>query len=363
MRLFTALVFFFFVEHANAQFHQPVFPGQEGQQLLDNLQGAYKPQWVLSNFTNDTIYGKIYREPDDSLRCVYTGYTVYLTPGQDPSQTAFSANINLEHTFPKAMGSDSGLAEDDMHHLHPSRVDVNGARGNLPFGEVQDSQADAWFFMDQTQSNVPGAEIDLYSEVINNDRFEPREDHKGNVARAMFYFYAIYKEQADLANAAFFEAQRETLCQWHFADPVDSLEWARTFLIAGFQDDKPNPFVLDCTLPERSFCQGLGLSCDPPSNYDPELDLPFDAFFLHPNPGDRLVRLELVMRKKAEVTLELYDATGKKVDEMAVGEKTPGAYTLHWENKLLPSGMYWWKLILGTESGALSTTRKMILQH
>ena len=179
----------------------------------------------------------------------------------------------------------------------------------------------------------------------------------------MFYFYTMYKAQADLANSTFFEAQRETLCLWHYADPVDSLEWARTFLIAGFQQGKPNPFVLDCTLPERSYCQGMGLVCDAPSGYDPELDLPFDAFYFNPNPGDQRVQLEFILRVKAAVAIELYDATGRMADRIDAGEKTPGAYTVLWENSSLPAGVYWWKFLVTTPEGTVSTTRKMILQH
>jgi len=361
MRLFALLVLSFLSIPLRAQFHQPVFPGLEGQELLDELAGAFRPLTVVNNYTNDTLYGKIYREPGDSLRCIYTGYAAFLPPGQDPSQAAFDANINLEHTYPKAMGSDTGLAEDDMHHLYPCRVDVNNYRGNLPFGEAGDSETDLWFFLDQTQTTVPGAQIDLYSEVINTEVFEPREDHKGNAARAVFYFYTMYKEQADLANSTFFEAQRETLCYWHYADPVDSMEWTRTFLIAGYQEGKANPFVLDCTLPERSYCQGMGLSCDPSSGLNPGPGLPIDAFSIRPNPGDRQVRLELTLRKKATVTVELYDATGHLADRLCPGEKAPGAHVLIWENKNLSPGPYWWKLSLTTPEGTVFTTRKMLL--
>ncbi|MBK7410487.1 MAG: endonuclease [Saprospirales bacterium] len=363
MRLFFVLVFFLSARVLFAQFHEPVFPGLNGQELLDALATTYKPLSLVNNFTNDTLYKEIYLEPGDSLRCIYTGYTVYLPPGLDPSQAAFSENINMEHTYPKAMGAETGLAADDMHHLFPSRADVNNARGNLPFGEVNDPDADQWFYLDQTLSNVPGTHIDLYSEVHNNDLFEPREDHKGNVARAMFYFYTMYKAQADLANNTFFEAQRETLCQWHYADPVDSLEWVRTFRIAGYQEGKPNPFVLDCTLPQRSYCQNMGLFCEPVSGYDPELNIPFDAFFLNPNPSNRQVRLEYVLREKAQVTIELYDAQGHFLEQLKQGEQTPGAYALEWENPALSSGMYWWKFQVTTERGTLSTTRKMVLQY
>ena len=363
MRLFFSSVILFLAQGLAAQFHQPVFPTLSGNDLLEALTDNYKPQQVVNNFTNDTLYKRVYLEPGDSLRCIYTDHAVYLSPGQDPSQAAFAGNINLEHAYPKAMGADTGLAEDDMHHLFPSRADVNNYRGNLPFGEVPDQEADFWFYRDQTLNNIPANQIDLYSEVINQGWFEPREDRKGNMARAIFYFYTMYKEQADQANNAFFESQREALCYWHYADPVDSLEWARTHLIASYQEGKPNPFVLDCTLPERSYCAGMDLFCDPFSGYGPDSGLPFDGFAFSPNPGRGQVLLKYALRQKARVRIDLYDAAGRLVARAFEGEQMPGDYEIPWESTRLPSGAYWWKFQVSTDLGAVSTTRNMILQH
>jgi hypothetical protein len=260
------------------------------------------------------------------------------------------------------MGANSGAPENDMHHLYPSRADVNNYRANLPFLEVDDADADFWFYRNQTLANIPSNQIDQYSEVFLNNHFEPREDKKGNIARAIFYFYTMYKAQADAASPSFFEIQRETLCQWHYADPVDSLEWVRTWRIAGYQDGKPNPFALDCTLPERSFCQGMGLACEPPASYDPELEAPFESLTLTPNPSDRQVRLEYVLKDKAAITFELYDATGRMLERIAEGDRAPGAYTLVWDNKSMAAGMYWWKLLVATAHGTVFATRIMIIQ-
>jgi len=71
----------------------------------------------------------------------------------------------------------------------------------------------------------------------------------------------MYKDQADDADSRFFPTQKETLCQWYYQDPVDQTEWDRTWMIADIQGDNPNPFVLDCTLPLRSYCEGLGYDC------------------------------------------------------------------------------------------------------
>ena len=52
--------------------------------------------------------------------------------------------------------------------------------------------------VDYYSNSIPNQFIDEYSEVDNdNEKFEPREDVKGNIARSMFYFYTIYNNVAD----------------------------------------------------------------------------------------------------------------------------------------------------------------------
>ncbi|MEY3053095.1 MAG: hypothetical protein RLY31_2880, partial [Bacteroidota bacterium] len=123
---------------------------------------------------------------------------------------------------------------------------------------------------------------------------EPREDHKGNVARAMFYFYTMYREQADDADPDFFDLQRETLCQWHYADPVDSLEHARSLMIAAYQDGLANPFVLDCTTATRSYCSDNPQPCTPlvPAPERIMQDRTVALLSLFPQPANRFFHLE-----------------------------------------------------------------------
>ena len=62
----------------------------------------------------------------------------------------------------------------------------------------------------------------------------------------------------------FFDVQAPDLVVWHYADPVDLGEYARSEWIAGLQGT-PNPFVLDSTLARRAF----GLSGVPGGGGDP----------------------------------------------------------------------------------------------
>lgn len=229
-----------------------IFPDLEGETLAQAVRQAYRPASVLSyRDARDTLYAVIDWRAD-SVTCFYTGYRHYLEPGTDPSKDLYddgdASGINCEHTWPRSKGSKNGQAFSDMHHLFPTRVDVNQARGNFPFGEVHDHRTRRWFYKGEKLEELPPETmIDLYSE-LGDGRFEPRESVKGDIARALFYVYFIYPE---LVDELFFTSQISTLRYWHEIDPPDEQELRRTWLIARYQDDKPNPFVVDTELIAR----------------------------------------------------------------------------------------------------------------
>lgn len=327
-----------------------IFPGLSGQELLDSVVANYKPGFTLSGSDGrDTLYSVIYREAD-SVYCVYTRWQAWLTPGQDPSQAVFAQDINLEHTYPRAKGMENHQGEFDMHHLFPSREDVNNARGNLPFAELDDAQVDNWYYFNETDFAQPVENIDAYSEVIFNNGFEPREDHKGNVARAMFYAYAMYRAEADAVDPNYFEEQRETLCGWHFLDPVDPLELDRTWLIAGYQDNKPNPFALDCTLAERSYCPGFSGCAS--SLHEPSEDIQWEIF---PNPASGEVSLRWDAPGAGQTRIRILNSLGRVIHQTTL-ESLPGENLYQWS---LPGvkGIFWAEIQTETDR----SVKKLIL--
>jgi hypothetical protein len=319
---------------AKAQGFQPVFSALQGQELLDSLVGRFKPDSVL-NYANarDTLYGKILAHDDDSIRCIYSGHTLYLDPTQDPTQYIYlngaSDGMNTEHAYPQAKGAATGNARSDMHHLYPARIPVNEARGNLPYGEIPDAQTQKWYFKNQVLTTIPGSNINAWSEYRANNLFEPRESVKGDLARSVFYFYTMYKEQADLADPAFFELQRPTLCQWNQQDPADGAELLKTWRIAPYQENKPNPFVLDCTLAFRTYCPQTAVNCLSAANepYVAPLQLR-----LSPNPGRGRTRVHLELPFSGTVVGILRNAQGVEIDRFEQENVPMGAF--EWEIQL-----------------------------
>ncbi len=261
----------------------PIFPNLYDQEALDSLAYYYKPSQVLNySEARDYLYGKVYSK-NDTVECVYSGHKLHLPPHVDPSvhlfQNGSNDGINCEHTYPRSKGAneDNGNAYSDMHHLFPTRSQVNTGRENFPYADIPDQESTHWYFKTEVRNTMPLANINSYSERING-WFEPRESHKGNAARAIFYFYTMYTEEADAADLDFFEIQKETLCKWNMMDPVDDDEIRRTNLIAEKQDGPGNPFILDNTLVDRCYCAGISTSTDLMQ------EISLKSFHLYPNP-------------------------------------------------------------------------------
>lgn len=240
--------------------YSQLFPGLTGEPLVQALQENFTPVVLLNDAqAKDTLYAKVYRT-DDSVRCIYSGMARLLPEGVDPSQYLYGTgqevfSMNLEHGWPQSKGAGKGTdGNTNMYHLFPSRTEINSIRGDHPFQEIADQQTTRWFYQQDEMSSVPSINIEGYSEYAAG-RFEPREHVKGDIARAMFYFWTIYRDDAVDEDPDFFGLQAEYFCDWHYQDPVDEAEIRRNEIIASYQGGKQNPFIVDCSLIMRAYCQ------------------------------------------------------------------------------------------------------------
>tara|TARA_B100000676_G_scaffold265432_1_gene278471 strand:- start:496 stop:1404 length:909 start_codon:yes stop_codon:yes gene_type:complete len=235
---------------------ESIFPGIFGEELKQLLVNNYKTSSTLGyNNARDIMYSEIDIKPNNQLTGVYSGYTITLDLSQDPSTNAYEQGINCEHSWPQSLGASSEPMKSDMHHLFPTKSNVNSSRGNDPFDDINDNLTDKWYRNEYYIETIPTSLIDEYAEKYNppnqnDETFEPREEQKGNTARAMVYFYTMYSQQAD---ENFWQIQKDVLLNWNHIDPPDEEEISRTWEIASYQQNKPNPFVVDPTLFDRVY--------------------------------------------------------------------------------------------------------------
>jgi hypothetical protein len=114
-----------------------IFPDLKGEALIEALRNTYRPNVVLSYAdARDELFSYTANADNDTLRCVYSGYAIYLPSNEDPSSYAYDNGIDTEHTYPQSKGAADQPAKSDMHHLFPVRSNVNSSRGNDPYAEI-----------------------------------------------------------------------------------------------------------------------------------------------------------------------------------------------------------------------------------
>lgn len=234
-----------------------IAPGLNDSLLIVNLRSNYYPTNPRGyDIARNYMYSSIDVDATDSLTCVYSGLRAKADGTRTPSNGSLS--FNTEHSWPQSFYDEEEPMRGDIHHLYPVWSSPNSSRGNHPFAEIDDNLTTSWWFWENggSVSSIPSTKIDEYSEYYNNS-FEPREDHKGNVARAMFYFWTLYQTNNDIItdtqdNTAFFEGMKSTLYAWHKKDPVDAAEVARSLAVEAVQGNR-NPFVHDTTLVRRAY--------------------------------------------------------------------------------------------------------------
>ncbi len=145
--------------------------------------------------------------------------------------------INCEHTWPQSRFTgnfNDGLQKGDLHHLFPTNSKQNNLRASYFFAEVSGDE--------KTTENCATSklgDIATYSSIgdanIQREYFEPPTNHKGNVARAIFYFSTRYKLPIS-------QEEEHYLKLWHKEDPVDQEEQTRNDQIMKIQGNR-NPFI------------------------------------------------------------------------------------------------------------------------
>lgn len=219
---------------------------EDSTELRANLHNLIKNHQSKSYRTaREFLFGELYLQQEKSgeyyvkdVYCekAYTNRELGSKQGIGPKKIPNNRVLNCEHTWPKSRftkgrnDKSSAIYKQkvaDLHHLFPTESRTNGIRGNREFGEV-DTETEA----------LPCNNTSKYGKVAgvhNKNYFEPPRQHRGNVARALFYFAVRYKMTISRTEESF-------LRRWHIEDPVDSEESYRNGRIQEIQGNR-NPFI------------------------------------------------------------------------------------------------------------------------
>lgn len=211
--------------------------------FVTNLHNLVNPHMMqfYSNYGNLMVKGFAARDTTMNRRvvtCVYSGENKIYTEPFDFTANGYSREHTYCHSWMPTNPAQSLPEYNDYHHLFPTNQDdVNALRSNYPLGEVvtvQQTYLGAKFGQDANGKTV----------------FEPREEQKGDAARAMFYETICYTGvsgnlwalPSNISASIPYGQDQAILKQWHFNDLPDGWEIARNDYIDSLQDNR-NPFV------------------------------------------------------------------------------------------------------------------------
>ena len=270
------------------------------------------------------------------VSCAYSGEPyVYSAPFN------FSV-ISREHSYPQSWmptyGDQSKPEYNDYHNLYPVHQNsANAVRSNKPLGKVV-----------TVISSYGGAKYGL--DHRGKQVYEPRDSHKGNAARAIFYMATAYNsvdgnnwsipDPIDAFTVPY--GQEETILkQWHWMDPVDEQEMARNDYIESLQNNR-NPFIdsmnyacyIDFTTMNKvtnaSPCLTNSISLEEQSSL-----LELTAF---PNPASNILNIQYELKNSEEMTISIFNTMGQTVRTIQVNGLERGFESLDISG--LNSGIY-----------------------
>jgi endonuclease I len=149
---------------------------------------------------------------------------------------------NREHLFPQSIFEKRFPMKADFFHIFPTDGYVNNRRGHLPFGEVKNPK-----WVSSNGSKVGPNTIGEYKQEV----FEPIDEFKGDVARALLYFAIRYEDRVTSWSSVMLNGTSEQvystwflniLLKWHKQDPVSGHELRRNNYGHEFQGNR-NPLI------------------------------------------------------------------------------------------------------------------------
>ncbi len=102
------------------------------------------------------------------------------------------------------------------------------------------------------------------------------------------------------------------------------------------------------------------LAVNPISTETPEK---FSLLQNYPNPFNPATNIKFQIPKIGFVKLTIFDALGKEVQTLVNEQLSPGTFEADFDGSNLPSGVYYYKLVVGdnTNNGDFTETKKMVL--
>ena len=205
----------------------------------DHSSGSYDSVWSHFERTDRRSDGKVWDIHSDTPGAT-PPYSFDFEDDQCGNYGQEGDCYNREHLWPRSWYGEGSPMDSDLHHVFPTDGYVNGMHSDLPFGPVGSAN-----WTSENGSMRGSSSLCDYDDWV----FEPRDDYKGDMARAMLYMSIRYRGEdggwpsSDATDGAELEPWfKDVLVAWHLTDPVSDKEIDRNEAVDDTQRNR-NPFV------------------------------------------------------------------------------------------------------------------------
>jgi endonuclease I len=251
--------------------------------FANNLHALVNPHQVqyYSYYANTMIYSFEARDTTLDRRvvtCVYSGENKIYTEPFDWASNGYSREHTYCHSWMPTNPATLLPEYSDYHHLFPTNLnDVNIVRSNNALGVVVN-----------VTSTYLGSKFG--TDANGQTVFEPRDEHKGDAARAMMYEAICYTTISGNSWALPSYQNQYLLKQWHFQDPPDNWEIARNDFVDSLQNNR-NPFV--DSIDYACFVNFSNMTYEPLACEASINELLNNGFITYPNPSKDEINLHV----------------------------------------------------------------------
>ena len=288
--------------------------GLTGNNLKVALHNIIKNHTVISYSSLWQAFPKTDKKANGKVWDIYS----YNPTGAQPYEYTFITNqcgsynsesdcYNREHSWPQSWFNSVSGPDSDLFHIYPTDGQVNGERGNYPYGNVSNA---SWTSMNG--GKLGPCTNAGYSSTV----FEPINEFKGDLARGYFYmttrYYsedATWSSSSATSKADILPWQMTVLLSWHHQDPVSQKEIARNDSIYKIQNNR-NPFI---DHPDWADSAWLAIS----TVYERQAEA-FRAFSLYPNPAENSFYIAGHAHEKKDPLCVVTDISGAVIFEKKI---------------------------------------------
>jgi hypothetical protein len=252
--------------------------------FMDDLHALINPHQQQYYSYYDDLMIPFFEARDTTLdrrvvTCVYSGENLIYTEPFDFTANGYSREHTYCHSWMPTNPAQDLPEYSDYHHLFPSNLNnANILRSNNPLGEVVNETSS--FLGCKSGTNTNGQTV-----------FEPRDEHKGDAARAIMYQAICYNSVSGNNWALPSSQDQMILKQWHFQDPPSNWEIARNDFIDSLQGNR-NPFVdsIDYVCFVNFSNMSYDASACVPSSVEELLN---NGLIIYPNPASEKLNLHV----------------------------------------------------------------------